>query len=226
MRILKTLTPVIKPLMLKYLSKKRKYKCKGIKVVVYPGVFHPGFFFSTKFLLQFLSTLNLKKAKVLELGAGSGLISLYCNLRKEAVVTASDISSVSVINIQENAAINNAQINIVQSDLFDNINCDFDTIIINPPFYPKDPVSESENAWYCGKDFEFFKKLFYQLNSKAIPSTTIYMIVSEDCQTDRIESIANQNCFKMKVILEKKIWGERNFIYKIVKSHSGDVAGS
>ena len=218
MRILKALAPIIKPLILKYLSQTRKYTYKGIKIVVYPGVFHPGFFFSTHFLLRFLSTLNLKNAQVLELGAGSGLISIYCHLKKESIVTASDISAVSVSNIKENAAMNKASISVIQSDLFDNIHSDFDTIIINPPFYPKDPSSESEYAWYCGKDFEYFTKLFSQLTSKAIRTLSIYMILSEDCLIDRIEAIANQNSFKMDLILEKKIWGERNYIYKVARS--------
>jgi release factor glutamine methyltransferase len=104
-----------------------------------------------------------------------------------------------VRNIEENARNCNADINIVQSDLFDNLDPgNFDFIIINPPYYPKNPITESENAWYCGDDFQYFRRLFPQLKSRTKPSVNIYMIVSEDCEIDKIVNVANQNSFKFE----------------------------
>ena len=48
--------------------------------------------------------------------------------------------------------------------MFDKIEkVNFDYIVINPPYFPKNPKSEKEFAWFCGSDFEYFKKLFSQL---------------------------------------------------------------
>ncbi len=186
--------------------------------MINPGVFHPGFFFSTKFLLHFLSNENLKGVSILELGAGSGLISIYCAKEKQAIVTSSDVSSLSIKNLLENSNLNRVSIRIVQSDLFENLNPDdFEMIIINPPFYPGNPKTESEAAWYCGENFEYFRKLFFQLRERAKPDVILYMVVSEDCEINTIEGIANQNDFQMTLVLERKFWGERNFIYKITK---------
>ena len=72
------LFPILSSVYNIYSAKERSYSYKGIKLKVFPGVFHPGLFFSTKILLEYLSKLDLKNKTVLELGAGSGLISVYC----------------------------------------------------------------------------------------------------------------------------------------------------
>ncbi len=138
-KILNLFHPVLKPLSAWYLSRVRTYRFLDITVKVYPGVFHPGLFFSTKILLKYLSHLNLRGQRILELGAGTGLISIYCAKKNAAQTTASDISISAISNIKENAALNKATIQTVHSDLFEFISPDdFDIIIINPPFYPRD----------------------------------------------------------------------------------------
>jgi len=50
--------------------------------------------------------------------------------------------------------------------LFDRIETkEFDYIIINPPYFPKNPNKEEEFAWFCGNDFQYFKKLFNQIGN-------------------------------------------------------------
>ena len=94
------------PLTKWYLRKPREYTYDRISIQVLPGVFHPGLFFSTRVLLKFLSNHELGGKKILELGAGSGLIALYSS-SKGAEVTATDISASAMKNIQLNASRNN-----------------------------------------------------------------------------------------------------------------------
>ena len=96
----------LQPLLKKYLSKPRNYRYQELNLVIYPGVFHPGFFFSTQFLLKQLSQLELKDKRVLELGAGSGLISFVVK-QMGGIITASDISENVVRNIKLNQKSNN-----------------------------------------------------------------------------------------------------------------------
>ena len=51
---------ILHPASEKYLSKERSYSYKSITVTVFPGVFHPGFYFSTKLLLKYLENIELK----------------------------------------------------------------------------------------------------------------------------------------------------------------------
>src|SRR5437762_5716651 len=151
------------PLLKKYLSKTRAYTYKNIRMQVPSSVFHPGFFFSTHLLLDQIKRGSLKNKKLLEPGAGSGLISIYA-AQRGAIVTATDINPVAVECLRENSRENNVQIDILRSDLFDEIPSQlFDIIVINPPYYKKDPQSYSDYAWNCGSNGEYFKKLLAQL---------------------------------------------------------------
>ena len=204
------------PLLLNYLKKDRYYRIKGIKILVKKGVFHPSFFFSTKFLISAIKTFELTNKKVLELGAGSGIISFYCD-KKSAIVTSSDISPIAINGLIENNKKLQSNVTIIESDLFDKIPIQlFDFIIINPPYYPKNPKNDSEKAWYCGENFEYFEKLFLQLNAFFNQESTVLISFSEDCQIDKISSIAQNNNLKLELFETKKIGWECNFIYKII----------
>jgi release factor glutamine methyltransferase len=205
----------IRPAVQKYLSKERSYNYGGITIKILPGVFHPAFFFSTKFLLKHLEQFDLKGKKILELGAGSGLIS-FTTEKNGADVVATDLSEVAIKGLQLNKEKLQSKITITKSDLFDQIpQQQFDFIIINPPYYPKNPTTESELAWFCGKHFEYFVKLFSQLNPFVNPSVEIIMILSEECDILTIEKIAAAHGFNLKESNRKKIWWEWNFIFKI-----------
>lgn len=213
--IFKSLQPILGKFYRIYTSKKRIYSYRGIKVVIYPGVFHPRFTFSTKFFVDHLLNLNLEDKRVLELGCGSGLISFHA-AAKGASVTATDINPQALHGIEESALINRLAVEALHSDLFENVRPeDFDYIFINPPYYPKKPDSLEEEAWYCGQDFEYFRKLFSQIEHV---TATILMILSEDCQIEKIRSISLGAGFDLVKVDEKRIFTELNWIFKITRS--------
>ena len=215
----KLLFPVLKSVYNIYSSKERSYSYKGINVRVMPGVFHPGLFFSTKLLIEYISKYDLNDKNVLELGAGSGLISVYC-AKLKANVTASDINPIAVENINQNSKLNSVIINVVESDLFDRIETkEFNFIIINPPYYPKNPNNDEEFAWFCGNDFQYFKKLFNQIGNYVNNDSKIIMVLSEDCDIEMIKKIGEQSHFIFTKCYEQKIWGEMNYIFEISKSN-------
>ena len=183
---------LIKPLILLYLNSERRYRYKNIDLIIKPGVFHPGLFFSTKLLLNYVKNFDLQGKKILELGAGSGLISIYLS-RKGSKVLASDVSDNAIKNINENSIRNNTKIGIIKSDLFSNIDQQFfDFIIINPPYFDKNPIKESQYAWYCGADHEYFKMLFSQLRNYINNISKVIMILSEVSKVNSILEIAKK----------------------------------
>ena len=199
-----------------YYSKSRNFTYNGITVTVHPDVFPPQFTFSTKILLNFVEKMNLEKKSFLELGCGSGIISLLAT-KKKALVTASDINLTALDFLKTNASKNNLKLNIIYSDLFDKLrNQTFDYIIINPPYYPKSAKNVKEKAWFCGENFEYFETLFSQLSSHFSFETNCYMILSQDCDIEKIKAIALKNAMALELVLEKKDWVETNCIFKII----------
>lgn len=77
-----------------------------------------------------------KDARALDLCTGSGCIAIALALFSEAEIVASDISPKALAVAKANARKNGADINFVQSDLFGNIDGEFDLIISNPPYIP------------------------------------------------------------------------------------------
>ncbi len=202
-----------KPLVERYLQKSRVYNFRNISLTISPGVFHPGFFFSTKIVIAFLQKQHLDGKTVLEMGSGSGLISIFA-AKRNALVTACDISPVAVKCTAENAQKNGVKISVFQSDLFSDIPPQqFDFIIVNPPYFKKHPVSIEENAWYCGENLEYFQRFFLQVKSFMHASTNIYMVLSDECDITGIQKIAASNQLVFNLVNEKRTAWETQFIF-------------
>ena len=93
-----------------------------------------------------------KNKKVLDLCTGSGAIAIAVQEESGALVTATDVSIDALALAQENALINGAQINFIQSDMFNSItNEKFDVIISNPPYIKKQDILSLQKEV---KDFE------------------------------------------------------------------------
>lgn len=198
-----------------YYFKPRKYSYDGIKILVHPDVFPPHLTLSTKILLDFISPIDLKNKTFLELGCGSGIISLLAS-KKGAKVLASDINDIALEFLNKNAKTNNLKVTTIFSNLFENISDKhFDFIIINPPYYPKKPKSIKEQAWFCGENFEYFENLFFQL--KSIKLSNCFMILSEDCNIPLIESIASKNNLVFELLKTTTLFKEKNYIYSLKK---------
>jgi release factor glutamine methyltransferase len=204
-----------RPLLVRYLSKEREYRYRDISLAVPPQVFHPGFFFSTRLLLNVLKGEALKGKTLLEPGAGSGLLSIAA-AKRGASVTATDINRTAVEYLQLNALRNRVQLRIIHSDLFKSIPPQpFDYILINPPYYKKAPVTELDHAWYCGEQGEYFSRLFKGIGSYMHPSSKALMVLCDGCDIDMIEGMAERNGVEMKLLSQKKNLVETNFIFRL-----------
>ncbi len=212
---------ILNPFLKFYLRKERGFSYKGFRLIVSPGVFHPGFFFSTKFLTDFVAVLELKNKKFCEPGTGSGLVSLFA-LKEGAFVTAFDSNSKAVENCKHNFESNkllfgeNATFQVFQSNLFDIIPVQaFDYIVVNPPYFFGKVTNDASMAWYAGKEGEYFEKFFQQIGNYLHTYSRVYMILADNCEIEKIKTIAAKYDYKFQLVKRKKIWWEENSIYEI-----------
>ena len=218
-KILKRIvSPILVPLVRWYLRKERRFVYNGLTTYIFPGVFHPGFFHSTKFILSYLRDKDLAGKSFLELGCGSGLVSIVA-VKAGANVTSSDLSLRALENTKHNANLNNVFLKIVYSDLFDSIDkTQFDWIVINPPYYARKPESEQDLAWYCGENFEYFQKLFASLNDYTHSSSQVIMVLTKGAEVKAIEEIGKKYAFGLELLKENPVFfDEMDFLFRIKK---------
>lgn len=108
-------------------------------------------------LISALEKIVLKKgSNVLEVGCGTGIISISLS-SKVASVVACDINSYAVELALKNVKMNKIDnVQVIESDLFSNVSGKFDLIVFNTPYLPQDSEEavsgEINHAWDGGAD--------------------------------------------------------------------------
>ncbi|MCB9169819.1 MAG: methyltransferase [Flavobacteriales bacterium] len=194
----------------------RRHRYDGLDLIVLPGVFHPGLFFSTHTLADFICGMDLKGRTFLELGAGTGLIALLA-ARLGADATASDINPAALHNLELNRERTGLPLHIVRSDLFDDLPGHFDVIAINPPYYSRDPDNDAERAFFAGRDLDHFRRSFPSLSERVRAGTEVYMVLSGDLDLHPIWALAKGSGLRAVTLHERSRWGEPQVVFQLVR---------
>ncbi len=104
-----------------------------LKFISDNGVFSKrGLDFGTRTLLE---TIPIDKinGNVLDFGCGYGPIGIYVALKTKSKVDMIDINLRSLDLSKRNASLNNADVNIFESDIYKNVTKKYNYIISNPP---------------------------------------------------------------------------------------------
>ncbi|ACX73161.1 methylase [Methanocaldococcus vulcanius M7] len=106
---------------------------EGIKIKLHSEVYEPA---EDTFLLL-KNIVDVENKEVLEIGVGTGIISIACAKRGAKKVVGVDINPFAVNLALENAKLNNVNnVSFIKSDLFENVRGEFDVILFNPPYLP------------------------------------------------------------------------------------------
>lgn len=99
-----------------------------------------------------IESLDVKQGeKVLEVGCGSGIVSIHCALNG-CTVTSGDINPKAVELTRRNFEANRLSSDVVETDVYSAIEGKFDTIVFNLPYLPVDEEGLLAKAWSGGPD--------------------------------------------------------------------------
>ena len=119
----------------------------GIDIAEDPDVYPPS---DDSILL--VESLDVRPGEmVLEVGCGSGVVSIHCAVNG-CDVAAVDVNPKAVALARRNAEANGVSFPISESDVYENVDGRFDTIVFNLPYLPVDEEGLLAKAWSGGPD--------------------------------------------------------------------------
>lgn len=171
---------------------------------------------------DYIGTKNTENISVIDIGSGSGNISITLKkLFRSVDITALDISIDAINVLKKNVDfLLDKSINIINADaLTYNPNNKFDIVVSNAPYVPlrdkeylqKDLEYEPEIALYSGYDgLNFYKSFLYKVNNYIKKSGAFFFEIGYD-QGDLLLEIANDICIK-NVSVKKDLSGRDRFL--------------
>lgn len=151
--------------------------------------------------------------KVLEIGCGSGVVSLHC-ARAGALVTAGDINPVAVELTKRNAESNGLDIDVVETDVYGSISGKFDTIIFNLPYLPVDDDCELSDAWSGGEGgLGPLPELLRGAPDHGNDGWRVVVVVSSLMDTERLDDLLGP--YSVKVLGELPLFFEKLRVLQI-----------
>lgn len=195
----------------------------GLELIVNESVLIPRF--ETEELvensLKIIENKFREEVKVLDLCCGSGAIGLTIkNKLPKAKVKMSDISREALQVAEANRNKLNLDVEIIESDLFNNINEKFDVIISNPPYIAEDEEiddlvknNEPHLALYGGKNgLDYYERILSKISNYLTDDFLIAFEIGAT-QKDAIIEIANKYLGNINITSKKDLSDKDRMIF-------------
>lgn len=183
-----------------------------IDIDIAPEVYNPS---DDSFLL--VSVLKVSPGeRVLDVGTGSGIAALHA-AKAGAMVTAVDLNPNAVTCARLNALRNDLKVEVLVSDLFQNVKGVFDVITFNPPYLPEEgaPSTWMERAWSGGADgAEVVVRFLDEAWKFLAPGGRIYIILSSFGSIRSVLRTAKQR-YDIEMVEEKHLFFESILAYRM-----------
>ncbi len=173
---------------------------------------------------ELLAQIVAKKAhgRVLDMGTGSGIQAITASkLPDVRGVLAVDINPNAVKHVSEEAKTQNLQrFKTIQSDLFENVSGQFETIIFNAPYLPQDYIAGKaiiDPALYGGKHgFEIIVRFLESVGSHLARGGKILLLFSSLTRKDVVDETIAKNLFSFQEVASEKLpMLETLYVYEI-----------
>ena len=163
------------------------------------------------------------KINILDIGTGSGAISVALKKSIDCNITGVDISKNALEVAKKNAKSNDVDINFLESDIFSNVEGKYDVIISNPPYISRneevmDSVDKYEPhlALYAKNDGLYFYQNILENAKKYLNDKYIIAFEIGYWQGNIIKEYA-LNYFSDSTILIEKDYTDRDRFIFIIK---------
>ena len=191
----------------------------GFTLLVPPSVFHPRYYFTSRFFAETIASLSLAGKKVLDVGCGSGILSLAA-AKSGGSVTAVDINPAAVQATSHNAALNGLSSSIctIHSDIFDDLihtGTTFDFMICNPPYYVGEPFTMAERAFKGGSNLQFFSRFASGSKSLLAPDGSILLVLSSDADVNACLRPFRDRGFSVRFLRSRRLLFETLALFEL-----------
>ena len=127
--------------------------------------------------------------RVLEIGCGSGIVSIHCALNG-AEVKCGDVNPHAVELTRENAERNGVSLGVRETDVYSAFPERFDTILFNLPYLPVDEEGELAKAWSGGPDgMGPLPELLEKAPEHLLPGGRVIVVVSSLMDQERLAEV-------------------------------------
>lgn len=197
----------------------------GYKINVNKNVLIPRFETETLIekTIKYIEKLKLTKGSLIDLGTGSGCISIVLKKELEDLnITSLDISRKALRVAKKNAKLNRADITLIHEDIFKfkPVN-KYDILISNPPYVKTtDEVSENikyepKNAIYANDEgLIYYKHILSTCKTYLNKKNLIAFEIGYD-HGEKLTKLAKKYFPKSKISLEQDLAGKDRYLFII-----------
>ena len=197
----------------------------GYKIKVNKNVLIPRFETETivEKTIDYIKKLELEKGSLIDLGTGSGCISIVLKKEIDSLdITSLDISSKAIQTAKTNAKLNKANIHFIKNDMFKYkpIN-KYDILISNPPYITMDEEVdksikyEPKNAIFTeGDGLKYYEHILSNCKKYLNKKNLIAFEIGYK-QGKNIKEIAKRNFPNAKIKIEKDLAKKDRYVFII-----------
>ena len=164
-------------------SSKYGFTFNGLKLIAPEDVYTPfSSNSSTHFMARVISEQDIGyPPSIIEIGTGTGgvILSLAKFFGPSGRYLATDICPKAVEAAAFNAKINQLDVPIIQSDLFENVDdISYKTILFNIPLINRTPNNDTEKYMLCDPNGEIMERFLAQLIARGIKDQSVFLHIS------------------------------------------------
>ncbi|MDR1954825.1 MAG: methyltransferase [Candidatus Methanoplasma sp.] len=151
--------------------------------------------------------------RILEIGCGSGIVSMHCALNG-CIVTCGDINRKAVALTKRNMMLNSLKADVVETDVYSRITGRFDTIIFNLPYLPVSERGGLALAWSGGESgLGPLPELIAGAKDHLLPNGRLIVVVSSLMDRDALRSVLEGH--NVRVLAELPLFFERLSVLEV-----------